>query len=370
MTARLFEPLRLGAATLRNRVVMAPMTRRRSPGGVPGDNMVEYYARRAASEVGLIITEGVSIQHEGSAGYANVPDFFGSEALRAWERIARAVHREGGHVAVQLWHVGNARRANPAVGPAPGYGPCEIVQDGKTVVLGMDHAEIAKVQQAYTEAARLARELGFDAVELHGAHGYLLDQFMREETNRREDDYGGDMPSRMRLAVETVLQIRAVVPRDFPLIFRFSQWKSDNYEAKIVDSPQELRDFTGHLVHAGVDCLHPSTRRFWAAAFDGSDKSLAQWTRELSGVPVIAVGSVGLDKAHALTGGKQRDMSQVSANVADLSLLMQKMEEGAFDLVAVGRALMADPQWVIKVKAGRFSEITPLTARAYDELVV
>ncbi|MCG3776471.1 MAG: N-ethylmaleimide reductase [Nitrospira sp.] len=370
MTGRLFESFSFGAALLRNRIVMAPMTRRRAPGGVPTSDMANYYARRAASDVGLIITEGVSIEHEGAAGYENVPVFFGLEATRGWESIVRDVHREGGHIAVQLWHVGSVRRASETVGPAPGYGPCEIVENGKRVAVGMDLPEIINVQRAYAQAARLAHELGFDGIELHGAHGYLLDQFMRAETNQRTDSYGGEMVMRMRFGVETVQQIRAVVPRQFPLIFRFSQWKADNYDAKMVESPHELGEFTRHLVDAGVDFLHPSTRRFWAPAFEGSDKSLAHWTREVSGVPVIGVGSVGLDKAHGLTGGKGRDLTQVDANVVDLSLLMQQMELGAFDLVAVGRALLADPEWVPKVKSGLYGSITPLTRRAYEELVV
>jgi 2,4-dienoyl-CoA reductase-like NADH-dependent reductase (Old Yellow Enzyme family) len=134
-----------------------------------------------------------------------------------------------------------------------------------------------------------------DGVEIHGAHGYLIDQFFWEGSNRRDDEYGGDLAGRSRFAIELIQAVRAAVGPDFPIIFRFSQWKQQDYTARLVQTPQALAAFLQPLSEAGVDIFHCSTRRFWEPEFDGSELNLAGWTRQLTGKPTITVGSVGLD---------------------------------------------------------------------------
>jgi 2,4-dienoyl-CoA reductase-like NADH-dependent reductase (Old Yellow Enzyme family) len=358
-TASLFEPFSAAGFRLRNRVVMAPMTRWRSPGGVPGDNVAAYYARRARGGAGLIITEGVNIDHGGASGYDDVPAMFGDQALRGWRAVVDAVHAAKSAIIPQLWHVGAFRRAGVGPDPrVPGFGPARVAQDGETVVRRLDDRGIEDIIHSYGRGARAAADAGFDGVEIHGAHGYLLDQFFWARTNRRRDRFGGPIENRARFAAEVVREVRNQIPRGMPIIFRFSQWKMDDYEARLVADPADLTRLLAPLCDAGVDIFHASTRRFWSPAFAGSPQSLARWTRDLTGRPVIAVGSVGLDKAHQsrALGGHEAAM----AEVADLDRVVDGLAHCDFDLIAVGRGMLADAEWSNKVRLGQFADINPL----------
>ena len=355
----LFSPFRCGALTLRNRIVMAPMTRWHSPDGVPGDDVAAYYARRARGGAGLILTEGANIDHPGAAGYDDVPNLFGADAVRGWRAVVDTVHAAGAAIMPQLWHVGAFRRAG--VGPvrdAPGFGPARRVENGRTVVRRLDQAGMEAIVASYARAARTAAEAGFDGVEIHGAHGYLLDQFFWLGSNRRRDAHGGSIEKRAGFAAAVVAGIRRAIPRDMPLIFRFSQWKMHDYDARIARTPDELARLLTPLRAAGVDIFHASTRRFRDPAFAGSPRSLARWTRDLTGLPVIAVGSVGLDTAHRSRALGGHEAAQ--AEVADIGAVRDGFAAGDFDLVAVGRAMLADPEWANKIRDGREAEIAPL----------
>jgi len=364
----LFSPFWLGRTQLRNRIVMAPMTRRKCPRGIPNEQVISYYRRRAEGGVGLIVTEGTYIDHPGANTHADVPAFFGDEALAGWSRVVDAVHREGARIIPQLWHVGSVRRPGDEPDPSvPGFGPISVLDNGVEVVRAMTKADIADVVNSFARAAASAERAGFDGVEVHGAHGYLLDQFFWSQTNTRSDEYGGSLENRVRFAVEVVRGIRAAISKDFPIVFRFSQWKSTDYSAQIATTAEELGEIVGPLARAGVDCFHVSTRRFWEPAFEGSDRTLSDWTRRLSGKPVIAVGSVGLDKPHE--SRVFRTASNLEAGVTGLDSLLQQFKGGAFDLVAVGRALIADPDWVAKVRKDDFQSIHPFTRESLDILV-
>ena len=355
--APLFSPVTVAGLKLANRLVMAPMTREFSPDGIPGDDVARYYARRAAS-LGLLITEGTYVD-EGSGGSTAVPRFFGEQPLAGWRKVADAVHAEGGAVFPQLWHTGVTRK--PGTGPypdAPVLSPSGLTPSGRTVAEPATAAQLAAVTASYARAAAAAKEAGFDGVELHGAHGYLLDEFHWPQTNRRSDGYGGDMAGRVRLSAEVVAAVRDVVGPGYPVAFRFSQWKGGHYDARIAADPAELEEFLTPLAEAGVSLFHVSTRRYWLPAFDGSDRTLAGWTRRLTGLPVIAVGSVGV--AAPFLGvsedGKTAASPQPSLTLAPLLRLLHR---GEFDLVALGRAVLADPAWAAKVADGRLAEIRP-----------
>ncbi|WP_252274433.1 NADH:flavin oxidoreductase [Pseudomonas subflava] len=367
MTAQaLFEPFRLGSLELPTRVVMAPMTRSFSPGGVPGAQVVEYYRRRAAAGVGLIVTEGTTVGHKASNGYPHVPRFYGEDALAGWKQVVDAVHAEGGKIVPQLWHVGNVRKLGTEPDASvPGYGPSEKVKDGNVVVHGMTQQDIAEVIAAFAQAARDAKAIGMDGVEIHGAHGYLIDQFFWEGSNKRTDEYGGDLAQRSRFAIELIQAVRAAVGPDFPIIFRFSQWKQQDYTARLVQTAEELGAFLKPLADAGVDIFHCSTRRFWEPEFEGSDLNLAGWTRQLTGKPTITVGSVGLD------GEFLQFMVNTDkvAEPASLEKLLERLNKQEFDLVAVGRALLVDPDWAVKVRDGREGDILPFSREALKTLV-
>ena len=362
----LFKPFTLGNLALSNRIVMAPMTRNFSPKGVPNQAVVDYYRRRAESGVGLIITEGTVVDHAVANGYPNVPHFYGEDALAGWKQVVDAVHAAGGKIAPQLWHVGNVRRLGTEPnGDVPGYGPMEKQKDGKVLVKGMTQQDIDDVVAAFAKAAKDAKDVGFDAIELHGAHGYLIDQFFWEGTNQREDQYGGSMENRGRFAVEIIKAVRAAVGADYPIIFRFSQWKQQDYTARLAPTPELLEQFLTPLSDAGVDIFHCSQRRFWEPEFESSELNLAGWTRKITGKPCITVGSVGLD-GEFLQFMVNTDKVAQTANIDGL---LERLEADEFDLVAVGRALLVDPQWADKVREGRFEDIAPFSREALKTLV-
>lgn len=353
----LFQPYSIKSLQMKNRVAMAPMTRNFSPNGIPGDNVAGYYGRRAEGEVGLLITEGTTINHPGADGYPNVPMMHGEAALAGWKRAVDAVHAAGGQIIPQLWHVGSVRQ--PGVGPvpdAPAYSPSGLFAPGKPNGVAMTREDIAEVVQAFADAARDARAVGFDGVEIHGAHGYLIDQFFWEGTNQRDDEYGGSLENRSRFAVEIVRAVRAAVGEDFAIVFRFSQWKQQDYDARMVNTPEELARFLQPLVEAGVDVFHASNRRFWIPEFDGFNLNLAGWTKKLTGKPTMSVGSVGLTEDF-ISGTFQSKQAEVAQ--AGIDELVQRMQDDEFDLIAVGRALLQDPQWLVKLKEGREGEIQP-----------
>lgn len=367
-TKPLFEPLRIDARiTLKNRIVMAPMTRNRSPDGVPGPEVAAYYRRRAENNVALIVTEGVAVAHPaavGDAGLAEfaVPEMFGDAALAGWRHVVDEVHAAGGLIFPQLWHQGVMRRQNsgrypeaPSMRPSGLWGPpgrstssadsyvADVIEPTKP----MTDSDIADVIDAFANSAAAAKSVGFDGIALHGAHGYLFDTFFWAETNRRDDHFGGDIVGRSRFATEVARAVRKAVGPDLPIMFRFSQWKQQDFDAKVAATPAELEHWLGVLVDAGVEILDPSTRVFDKPAFDGSDLSLAGWTRKLTGKPTMAVGSIGLEK----------DLyAQMTAAegipAANLDRVMAGFERGEFDLIGVGRSLVADPAWAIKARAG------------------
>lgn len=369
MTHNLFTPITLGTLELKNRVVMAPMTRTYSPGNIPNELNVNYYKKRAENGVGLIITEGTCVGHKAANGYPRVPFIYGDEALAGWKKVVDAVHAAGGKIAPQLWHVGAIRKTGVEPDPdVPGYSPSGLVKPGKENGIAMTLDDINEVIEAFADAAYQAQQLGFDAIEVHGAHGYLIDQFFWKDTNQRTDEYGGNLVERTRFAVDIITAIRKRVGDDFPIILRFSQWKQQDYNAKLAQTPEELASFLKPLTDAGVDIFHCSTRRFWEPEFEGSPLNLASWTKKLTGKPSITVGSVGLDAS--FIDEEKRDMvASSNVEINHFELLNQQLGSHDYDLVAVGRALIQEPNWVNIVREGRLSELTDYSKDSLLELV-
>ncbi|MCK9899165.1 NADH:flavin oxidoreductase [Frankia sp. Cpl3] len=354
----MFTPFRLGDVEVANRFVMAPMTRQFSPGGVPGEDVAAYYARRAA-HLGLIVTEGTYVGHPSAGSSDRVPRFHGDDALEGWRRVVTAVHDVGGRIVPQLWHLGAVRDPGaPPYPEAPVVSPSGLRADGTVVGEAAIAADIDAIIAAFARAAADARRVGFDGVELHGAHGYLLDQFFWPQTNRRSDGYGGSLANRARLGAEVVAAVRAEVGPDLPVIYRFSQWKGGHYDARVAETPADLDALLTPLVDAGVTALHVSTRRYWLPAFDGSPRTLAGWTRHLTGLPTIALGSVGVPTAF-------RGDDEAAAPSLSLAPLLDLFDRGEFDLVGLGRALLSEPAWTTKLRDRRLTEIRPYT-RADD----
>lgn len=359
----LARPFSVRGLTSRNRIAMAPMTRSFSPGGVPGQDVADYYTRRAAGGVGLIITEGTYIDHDSAGTSDRVPRFHGEDALAGWADVADSVHRAGGAIIPQLWHVGVTREEGaPPVVDAEPVGPSGVTLDGEPKGRAMTQKDLDDVIGAFADAAAAAERLGFDGAELHGAHGYLIDQFLWAGSNRRTDAYGGDIVARTRFAAEIVAACRAAVSDAFPLFFRMSQWKMNSYDAKLAETPEELATLLTPLAEAGVDVFHASTRRYWLPEFDGSDLNFAGWVKKISGRPTVTVGSVGLDDDF-FSSFQGND-----SGVTGIDQLLDRMERDEFDMVAVGRALIADPQWPAKTLRGDAADITPFAAEMLKTL--
>ncbi|MBP5858403.1 12-oxophytodienoate reductase [Marivibrio halodurans] len=355
--AELFDPFTLNAMHLKNRVVMAPMTRGLSPEWLPTSESVAYYRARAEGGAGLIISEGVAPDLGSSHGERDVPVVLGERAVDAWRAVTDAVHQAGAAMACQLWHVGAFRRIG--IGPtpdAPVLSPSGVPVWPEVTPDVMSDNDIADAIEAFAKSSRAAVSAGFDAVEVHGAHGYLIDQFLWSQTNRRSDRYGGGPRERGRFAADVVRAVRREVGPDIPILFRFSQWKRHDFEAWNADSPDMLGALLEPVSEAGVDLFHASTRRYWEPAFpDAGPEGLAAWTRRLTGKPTIAVGSIGLD-----------DVSRQNANPVDLNDLQDRLAAGEFDLAALGRQLLADPEWPNKVAAGRLSDVKPFRRAHID----
>jgi len=363
MTNPMFKPFTCKGLSLPNRIVMAPMTRSQSPGGVPTDAVAEYYAKRAAADVGLIITEGTVINRGGASNDPNIPEFYGDKALAGWSKVAGDVHAAGGKIAPQIWHMGLVRKPGQGLHPdAKSDSPSGITHRGKAVADVPSESEIADMVMAYADAAGNAARLGFDTVEIHGAHGYLIDQFFWDVMNVREDKYGGGLTERANFAAEIIRECKKQMPDDMPLILRFSQWKQQDYAARLADTPAKLEAFLRVFVEAGIDILHCSQRRFWEPEFYGSDLNLAGWAKKLTSLPTISVGSVGL------AGDFIGSFGGEGSKTAPLEMLYERMDRGEFDLIAVGLALLQDPQWASKVKAGRTDELEPFDAKSLASL--
>lgn len=263
----------------------------------------------------------------------------------------------------QLWHVGMARVAEKAPYPElSSAGPSGLFKPGKQGAEPMTEEHIESVIAAFAQAAADAKSIGMDGVEIHGAHGYLIDQFFWEGTNQRTDSWGGSMDNRGRFAVEIIKAIRAATGPDFPIVLRYSQWKQQDYTARLATTPQELEQFLMPLSSAGVDIFHCSQRRYWESEFDGSDLNLAGWTKKITGKPTITVGSVGLNDDFF---GAFKGQDSSTRAVDDL---LERLEEGEFDLVAVGRALLQDPNWANKIKENRTDELEQYSGKALASL--
>jgi N-ethylmaleimide reductase len=338
----LFDPVQAGDLALANRIVMAPLTRNRAPNAVPRDITATYYAQRASA--GLLITEATAISQQGQ-GYADVPGLYGSEQLDAWKRVTDAVHAEGGKIVVQLWHVGRVSHTELQPDNGQPVAPSAITAKTKTVLIkdgvptfvetsaprALDAAELPGIVHAYAAAARNAVETaGFDGVEIHGANGYLLDQFLKTGSNQRSDDYGGSIPNRARLLLETTRAVVDAVGGGRTGI-RLSPVTpaNDVHDA----DPQPLFDYLiRQLAPLGLAYIH---------VIEGATGG----PRELDDRPF---DYEALKAAYRAAGGKGAWMVN---NGYDKPLAEEALKEGD-DLVAFGRPFISNPDLVRRLREG------------------
>ncbi|MES2385423.1 MAG: alkene reductase [Pseudomonadota bacterium] len=337
----LFDPTQAGDLQLANRIVMAPLTRNRSPDAIPPDIAQTYYAQRASA--GLLITEATAISQQGQ-GYSDVPGLYGSEQLDSWKKVTRAVHDKGGKIVVQLWHVGRVSHTDLQPEGGKPVAPSAITAKTKTVLIkdgvpgfvdtseprALDAGEIPGIVHAFQAAARNAVETaGFDGVEIHGANGYLLDQFLKDGSNQRTDDYGGSIENRARLLLEVTRGVTDAVGGGKTGI-RLSPVTPAN-DAKDSD-PQPLFDYVvKQLATLNLAYIH---------IIEGATGG----PRVIDDRPF---DYAALKAAYRTAGGKGAWMVN---NGYDKALAEKAVADGA-DLVAFGRPYIANPDLVERLKA-------------------
>ena len=347
-TATLFSPLRLGALELPNRVVMAPLTRNRSPNAIPTALAAEYYAQRASplDGAGLIISEATAISPQGQ-GYADVPGLYGTEQLDGWKHVTNAVHAEGGHIFCQLWHVGRISHHLLQPGGAAPVAPSAITAQAKTYLVdaqghgafvptsaprALHREEIPGIVHDFAVAARNAvQSAGFDGVEIHGANGYLLDQFLKTGANQRTDDYGGSIANRARLLLEVTRAVAdAVGPERVGIRLSPVTPANDIHD----EHPQPLFDhLLAHLAPLGLAYVH---------VIEGATGG----PRVVDGRPFDYAQAKA---AYRQAGGRAAWMVN---NGYDPELAQDAIASGRADLVAFGKAFISMPDLTERLRRG------------------
>ncbi|HTY94065.1 MAG TPA: hypothetical protein VMC02_09265 [Steroidobacteraceae bacterium] len=357
----LFTPFRVGTLNLRNRFVMPGMQRGFISDGAPTPKMVEYLRRCAAGGVGLIISESTSPDHP-SAYWQPIMGRLEAGTLAAWRPVVEAVHGQGAGFLLQLWHPGAMRKvaAGHPLASHPAWSPSGVIQAGRPHGQAMTRQDLQDLKHAYVRAAEQAGLLGADGVEVHAAHGYLLDQFLWAQTNQRDDEYGGgSLAERARYPAEIVAAIRAAVGPQFVISFRFSQFKEVDYGAAVADSPEDLRSMLELLRAAGVDLFNVSSRRFHKAEWPDSvhpQFTIAEWVKSMTDAAVMTCGSVGLNVEMFANLFDDEEPSELTLE-RDLRFLADRVRRGSLDLVGVGRMHIANNDFVNKVREGRYGEL-------------
>ncbi len=324
--------------------------------GAPDLRLREYYRRRVLGGAALVISESCAIDHPSATKnprYARIS----ADTRDAWRACLAGVHEVGGAMFLQLWHQGAVNYGGDAESNPEfvALSPSGICHPGESFGRAATEAELSGIKRAFVQGAVDAAEVGADGVEIHCAHGFLLDQFLWPGTNLRTDRYGGPtITDRATFVAEVTAAVRAATGPDFVISVRISQWKESDFDARIVEEPGELGQLVAVLRAAGTDVFHVSTRRFWTPEWDGSDLGLAGWVKSFTDAPVIAVGSVGLDVdvMASLNGEEGRP-----TGASRIGELVRRFQRGDFDLVSVGRSQIGDPAWVTKLAEHRIADI-------------
>ncbi|HEX8426709.1 alkene reductase [Hymenobacter sp.] len=339
MASKIFSPTQLGSLTLQNHLAMAPMTRSRALGNVPNTLMAEYYAQRAS--VGLIITEGTSPSPSG-LGYARIPGLFNAEHVAGWKLITDAVHAKGGHIFVQLMHSGRIFHPLNLPAGAEGVGPSAVVAAGQMwtdqqqmqdhpTPRALSTEEVRSVIQEHVQAAKLAIEAGFDGVELHGANGYLLEQFLNPNSNVRTDEYGGSVQNRARFVLETAKAVAEAIGAERTGI-RLSPWGMASDMAHYPEIDETYAYLAEELQKLNLVYLHLVDH-------------------ESMGAPTVPAETV------ATVRKKFTNTLILSGGYNTVQEIEAALDSGRAGLVAIGRPFISNPDLVARLQQG--AELAP-----------
>ncbi|WP_058306353.1 oxidoreductase [Gracilibacillus massiliensis] len=339
MTCSIFSDYKIENLTLENRIVMAPMTRGFADNetGEVNQLIADYYGKRARYGAGLIITEGIAIS-ELAKGTYGIPGIFTHQQTLRWEKVTREVHQYKTKIFAQLWHVGRLSHQEILKGHPP-VAPSAIGASGHVHRLrkpfqapkSLSQSEIYQIIDDYRQAARNAMETGFDGIEIHAAHGYLIDQFISEKSNIREDKFGGSIQNRLRFLELIIKEVKKVVPKN-RISIRVSEKKDDDGDY-VWEQPEEMvHAITEMLSKHRIKIIHPSVESY-GNELKNDQRSLHELFRKYWDETLIAVGNIVPHKAIAI------------------------VEENQADLVAFGKLFISNPDLVIRLKANQ--EILP-----------
>lgn len=335
---KLFSPVRIGAMEVKNRIVMPPMgSCFATADGEVTERMINYYEARAKGGVGLIIIEVTAVDPLGRAILFQL-GVWDDKHIPGLSNLAKAIHAQGVKAVVQLHHAGRQTYAIIAGGQpvAPSPIPCPLV---KEVPRELTIKEVEELIEKYAEGARRVKEAGFDGIEIHGTHGYIVAQFMSAYSNKRVDEYGGDLRGRLKFPLEIIRRIRGKVGGDFPIIFRIAGDEKVPGGRTI----EETKVIARILAEAGVNALHVT-----AGTYANLDICIPMAGYPAGMLVTYAEAVKGVVNVPVITAGK-----------IDVLMAEQLLEQGKVDLVAVGRPLIADPDLPRKAAAGKFEDITP-----------
>jgi 2,4-dienoyl-CoA reductase-like NADH-dependent reductase (Old Yellow Enzyme family) len=333
----LFTDIKLGNINIKNRTALAPMTRTSaSTNGTANERMKKYYANFAHGGFGLVIVEGTYPDESYSQGYSNQPGIANQAHIDGWKPVTEAVHRQGSPIICQLMHAGALSQGNDYNNGT--IAPSAVKPKGEQLGLyggqgeypipkEMTNEEIKHIIKHFVEAADNARQAGFDGVEVHGANGYLLDQFLTEYTNQRTDVYGGSTENRVRIIVEVLHAIRQAMGSDFVVGVRISQGKVNDYEYKWSKGEADAELIFSKIAEAKPDYIHITEYDAMNPAFGDQGPSLAQLAKEYGQLPVIANGSL-----------------------EDPQKAEEIIRQGHADIISLGKGALANPDWVNRVQ--------------------
>lgn len=331
----LFSPFKLNGFNLKNRIGVAPMTRMSSPGdSIPRRDVLDFLIRRAKNGAAIVYTEALVTDYESAQGYPKQARLTTQRQIDAWKPVVQAIQKEGAVAIMQMFHCG--RMAYPKINPAGRViAPSAITPKQDNPMTGapypvpdaMTQFDIEHVINGFAETAKGAVEAGFDGIEIHGAHGYLINSFLSSYSNQRTDAYGGSVENRYRFAREVIEAVRQVVPRERLLIFRISNWAGADMGVSLFEDEDEWQQIIKLLSAEPIDAISVSTYDYSEKAF-GTDQRMAQLTREVTDLPIMICGRI-YDRATA------EDALQHA------------------DIVLSAKSMLLNPNWVEDIRSGK-----------------
>jgi len=331
----LFEPFQINNFTLKNRIGVAPMTRMSSPGdSIPRHDVLDFLIRRAKNGAAVVYTEAIVTDYESGQGYPGQARMVTQRQIDAWKPVVQAIQHEGAIAIMQIFHCGRMawpeiNPANRVIAPSP-TAPQQknpMTQEPYPVPDAMSPFDIDHVIAGFVETAKGAVQAGFDGIEIHGAHGYLINNFLSSYSNQRRDAYGGSVENRFRFAHEVIQAVKKSVPGDRLLLFRISNWGVADMEVSLFESKQEYQEIIQMLSKEPVDVISVSTYNYKDNAF-GTEQNMAEITREATDLPLMICGQI-YDRTSAEDALKHAD------------------------IVLSAKSFLLNPNWVEDIRAGK-----------------